>query len=348
MDIKNVKVVVGVSALVLLLMFSLSSQAANPQESGPFEADIAVLSENEPRTPISSVPLSITSSGSYYLTQDLQTTGPNQDAIEIDADNVTIDLMGYSLYGPGSGQGRGIYINARANVEIRNGTVRDFGAEGIDEIGMAGPEQNPHYGYGHRIIDVRAIFNGNDGICLQGFSHLVKDCSVSGNGGAGISVAMDSTVTGNLILENLGDGLVALSDSTITGNTVSTNGDDGIEAGYGCMVSGNTVAYNSYFGIWTWDGCAVIDNTAYGNDFGIVVSEAGSLVKSNMLRSNAQTGILVDGGDNAIEQNLVTDSAVGFDFMKCGNFYANNRSAGNGSDYVNTGCQTDGGGNVEF
>jgi hypothetical protein len=347
METKCVKVVVGVLALAVLQMFSLSSQAADLQEGGSLEAGIAALSTDEPRTPISSVPIKISSSGSYYFTQNLRTTAPNQDAIEIDVDNVTIDLMGYSLYGRGSGQGRGICINARANVEIRNGTVRDFGAEGIYEVGMGGSEENPRYGYGHRIIDVRVLFNGSDGIYLWGFSHLVKDCSVSGNGGAGVSVALDSTVTGNTILENLGDGLSALGDSTITGNMVSSNGDDGIQASYGCTILGNTVAYNSY-GIWAVEGCAVIDNTSYGNGVGMLVSEAGSLIKSNTLRSNTQTGIAVDGGDNAIEENLVTGSAVGFDFLKCGNFYANNRSAGNGSNYVNTSCQTDGGGNVSF
>jgi len=331
METKKAKMVVIVLALTLLHLLPLSAK-----------------SQDEPRIPISSVPFNITSPGSYYFTSDLTSTVPDQNAIEVDANNVTIDLMGFNLIGPGSGQGRGIYINARANVEIRNGTVWDFGAEGIYEMGMAGTEEHPHYGYGHRIIDVRALFNGSDGICLRGFSHLVKDCSVSGNEGAGISVALDSTVTGNTILENLGDGLVAFSDSTITGNTVSTNGDDGIEVSFGCTVSGNTVAYNLYFGIWAWDGCAVIDNTTYRNGVGILVSEAGSLVKSNTLRSNAQTGILVDGMDNAIEENLVTGSPVGFDFIKCDNFYANNRAAGNGSDYVNTGCQTDGGGNVSF
>jgi parallel beta-helix repeat protein len=300
------------------------------------------------QTPISSVPVRITTPGSYCLTSDLQVTNPDSNAIVVDVDDVTIDLMGYNLIGPGSGQGRGIYINARANVEIRNGTIRDFGAEGIYEIGIVGPQGNQRYGYGHRIIDVRSSSNGSDGIYLFGVAHLIKDCTISENGNAGILVGSGSTITGNTILENVGDGLYASSTSTITGNTISFNGDDGIEASFGCMVSGNTVAMNFFFGIWVWDGCAVADNTVYSNGVGIAVSEDGSQIKSNMLRDNLMAGISIDGTSNSIEENLVTGSMVGFDFIKCNNFYANNRSAKNGTDYANKGCQRDGGGNVSF
>jgi len=300
------------------------------------------------QTPISSVPVMITSPGSYYFAGDLQNNIPDSNAIVVDVDDVTIDLMGYNLIGPGFGQGRGIYINARANVEIRNGTVRDFGAEGIYEIGMAGPEDNPRYGYGHRIIGMRVLFNGLDGICLFGFGHLVKDCTVSGNEFFGIWVDTDCTVTGNIIFENSGSGLMAGLAVTVTGNTVGANGGDGIAAYSGCTVSGNTVEYNNSSGIWAQEGCNVTGNTSYDNAWGIYVAGDGNLIKSNTFRSNAQTGISVDGLANAIEENLVTGSPAGFDFVKCDNFYANNRAAGNGTDYVNTGCQTDGGGNVSF
>lgn len=302
------------------------------------------------QTPISAVPVTITSPGSYCFTKDLQNSAPDSNAIVVDVNDVTIDLMGYNLIGPSSGQGRGIYINACANVEIRNGTIRNFGTEGIYEIGMAGPEGNPRYGYGHRIIDVRSLSNGSDGICLWGYAHLVKDCSISENGGIGIFVGSGSAVTCNTILENVSDGIMALGNSTITGNTISFNGGDGIEVSFGCTVSGNTVAGNFYYGIWAWDGCAIIDNTAYYNGIGIVVSEDGSLIKFNTLRGNFVYGILVNGASNSIEENLITGSTTGtgLNFLKAGNFYADNRASDNGTDYAGTIGQTDGGGNVSF
>jgi parallel beta-helix repeat protein len=309
---------------------------------------LCLYSYADAQTPISAVPVTITSPGSYYFTSDLQSSIPDSNAIVVDVDDVTIDLMGYNLIGPGSGQGRGIYINARANVEIRNGTIRDFGAEGIYEIGMAGPEINPRYGYGHRIIGIRVLFNGLDGIWLFGCGHLVKDCTVSGNESVGIWVGTDCTVTDNIIFENSSSGLMAMLAVTVTGNTVCANGGDGITAYSGCTVTGNTLEYNNVSGIWAQDGCTVMGNTAYDNAWGIYVAGDGNLIKSNTVRNNTQTGISVGGMANAIEENLVTGSPDGFDFIKCDNFYANNRAAGNGNDYVNTACQTDGGGNISF
>ena len=65
--------------------------------------------------------------GSYYFTGNLVHTDPNTDAITlgenttfgIEASNVTIDMMGYTLYGPGSGTGDGINFTGRENVTIK-------------------------------------------------------------------------------------------------------------------------------------------------------------------------------------------------------------------------------------
>src|SRR5437588_4797633 len=56
------------------------------------------LDQIEPRTPISSLPLAITSSGSYYLTTNL-TGVSGSDGITVTATDVTLDLNGYSLIG---------------------------------------------------------------------------------------------------------------------------------------------------------------------------------------------------------------------------------------------------------
>jgi len=328
METKQAKVVVSMLALVVLPLLSLSGQAAESQEFVPLEADIAVLTDDGPRTPISSVPRTITSSGSYYLTKDLQTTSGSQNAIVVDADNVTIDLMGFSLIGRGAGDGCGIFMNGRDNVEIRNGTVRNFGSDGIREAKNP-TEESPSFGYAHRVISIRALFNKGDGIELCGIGHLVRDCSAMSNGVDGIYVGALSTVTGNI---------------------TSLNAAHGIELTDGCAASSNTSVANQLNGIWTWNGCSVMSNTLYGNGCGIYVSEKGSFVKGNTLRNNLAYNIFVKGTDNAIEENLVTYSEYGirFDSSSSGNFYANNRAAGNTYNFSNTSGQIDGGGNVSF
>jgi len=55
------------------------------------------LDQIEPRTPISSLPFMISSSGSYYFTKNLQFTATSGSAITINASDVTLDLGGFTL-----------------------------------------------------------------------------------------------------------------------------------------------------------------------------------------------------------------------------------------------------------
>jgi hypothetical protein len=54
------------------------------------------------QTAIASLPFTITNSGSYYLTKNL-TYSTGSAGITVSADNVTIDLGGFSLVGTGGG-----------------------------------------------------------------------------------------------------------------------------------------------------------------------------------------------------------------------------------------------------
>jgi nitrous oxidase accessory protein NosD len=64
--------------------------------------------------------------GSYILFNDL-VAGTSQPALTVTASNVTIDLNGREISGPGANTGTGILVNGAAGVHIRNGGVRDFG-----------------------------------------------------------------------------------------------------------------------------------------------------------------------------------------------------------------------------
>jgi len=283
-------------------------------------------------TAISSVPYAITSSGSYYLAKDLRTTVADQNAITVEANDVTIDLMGYSLIGYGSGAGSGIVMQARENVEVRNGSVQRFGGYGIFEAKFWS-EESPTCGYGHRVIGVRTLYNGSYGIDLEGYNHLVKDCTAMQNGKDGIYIGHSSMASGNVS---------------------NANGNDGIGLGDGCLVFNNVVAFNTYYGIWSWDGCTVSDNTSYSNKYGIYVEGTGAWIKGNTVRGCELANIYVKGTKNAMEGNLVTGSTggSGIYFETSGNFYSNNRASGNKTNYSGpgkpTGAPGDGGGNVGF
>jgi len=75
-------------------------------------------------TQITAVPYTITAPGFYYLGGNLS------GRIYVHSSNVTLDLMGFTISGSGVGSGTGISISGTTsgleNVEIRNGTIRNF------------------------------------------------------------------------------------------------------------------------------------------------------------------------------------------------------------------------------
>ena len=304
---KSGKVVMSVLALAGLLVFSLFAIAGSLEPSAPPGPTMKTLDEVEPRVPIhaSDLPLTITESGSYYLTSDVNAAGT---AITVEANNVTIDLMGYQIVGPGPGSNYGIYMNGRTNVEIRNGSVNNFGAPGVMGLpGYPAIYEASSTGRQHRIIAVRVASNGGNGIYLNGSGHLVKDCTAAQNGAIGIYAGYGSTVTGNTAYKNTGYGIIAADGSTVTGNTTYKNAGGivtgacstlarntaydntgiGINASYGCAVIGNTASYNKDRGINTKSGCTLVANTTYQNtNYGIYLS-GNSLVDQNTAYGNA-------------------------------------------------------------
>jgi parallel beta-helix repeat protein len=224
----------------------------------------------EAATVITSLPYTITTQGSYIINQNLKA---NWHGIKVQANNVTIDLNGYSISGNNTSGGYGVYMNGCSNVEIRNGTVRNFGGNGIYEEGDSGNS--------HRVINVRVMNNKGSGIYLNGNNHMVKDCTVSNNGYAGI---------------------YALSGSMISGSTAYGNGNQGIVAGPGSMISGNTAYGNGENGIYASSGSTVSGNTAYGNGFSGIEVYPGSTVKNNTSYSNQHYGISL-GGYNLVDGN---------------------------------------------
>ncbi|MEA3487107.1 MAG: right-handed parallel beta-helix repeat-containing protein, partial [Thermodesulfobacteriota bacterium] len=181
-------------------------------------------------TQIKSLPYTISSPGFYYIARDLSCAAGSH-GITITADNVTLDLMGFSLVWSGTGSFDGIYMYNRDNVEIRNGTVRNFSRHGICEHNTGGT--------GHRVINIRAKDNGNTGISLCGKSNIVERCTVVGNGTYGIYAVNHSTVTGNTCCNNTDYGIYLgmynlVDQNTATGNGTNMNSPTGCVFGTNC------------------------------------------------------------------------------------------------------------------
>jgi hypothetical protein len=191
-------------------------------------------------TKINSLPYTILAPGFYFLGGDLSASGKG---ITVNVDNVTIDLMGFSMTGNGTPEMSGIDITGRSNVEIRDGTVRNFGG-GIYSVTA---------GKNCRILNIRAVGNVGHGIKLVGSNHLVQNCNASNNTG--------------------GDGIVQSGrGAMITGNICSGNEVNGIECSGGNLIA-NVVYGNKGNGFYlmyevTSDYYMIDRNTVYGNTGG--------------------------------------------------------------------------------
>jgi hypothetical protein len=277
-------------------------------------------------------PYVITSSGSYYLAGNRLC---DTNGIIVEANDVMIDLRGFTLLG--NHNGSGIYMTAKNNVEISNGTISDFNYGVYDEY------VSPSASTGHRIIGVRALSNTQGGIFLGGTRCVVRDCFVSGNGASnsgttyGIYAYSASTITANTVCDNGSSGanvygIYTASSSILTGNTVLGNGSSSSgdvyaihTGGASCIINGNTVYNNGTSaagivrGIHASNGSTVTGNSAYlngngsgGGTTGIYIS-TGCTVIANTVYYNGAGGSgtiygIYLGGNDFVNQNTVYDN----------------------------------------
>lgn len=326
------KQVAMVSIVTALLLYAAIVYAGNLQPSAPPGPTMKTLDEVQPGKPISAIPYTIAEAGYYYLTSSVQ-NGNLFHGITIWADNVTLDLKGFSLIGDGTAGLHGVAIEGtHKNITVRDGTISNFD-NGIYE--------NDSLGTGHRIIGVQVLSNKNHGVRLYGTNHLVRDCTVSGNGTSasgdifGILVSGGASITNNRIYKNGGslfggfEGIKVGNGSEVTGNLVRDNGigagsTKGIYTNPSCTVTGNTVVNNgggsgTVLGIWASGGSTVRGNTVCSNgnsasdDVKGILANPGCTVSNNTVSENANSasgdvyGIHADSGcmvsDNVVYRN---------------------------------------------
>jgi hypothetical protein len=191
----------------------------------------------------SGFPVTITQAGSYRLTGNLVVPSAAADAISLGADDVSIDLGGFSILGPAictgagaslacspQGIGDGIDTSAGGNgASVIHGTIRGMGGLALS------------VGRDARISELRVFGNSAGGILIT--DGVVSHCRVTRNNGAGIEG--NGVIEGNVVAQNSSDGILS-SFGTLTGNQVTEN------AGYGASLhalfssySGNNFSLNA-------------------------------------------------------------------------------------------------------
>lgn len=184
---------------------------------------------------ISELPYTISQPGMYRLSGDLSLSTLNTSGITISASNVTLDLNGHALTGPGKAAGTsgyGVFVSSGDNIAIRNGTVRDWRVDGV-YTGSA---------YSTQLEGLRCYSNGDDGINLSNGCSKISGNTCYNNDGDGIAAAFGCVITGNACRDNGGDGINS-DNCTISGNACYSNTGDGIES-TNSLVSENSCVNN--------------------------------------------------------------------------------------------------------
>ena len=219
-------------------------------------------------------PVSIKTSGSYRLASNLTATSTaTSNGILVEADDVTIDLNGFTI----SAGNNGISAVQGKNLTIRNGTIHTS-----HNVALASA------GYDTRIEDV--IITGSfQGIIIGGAGKaraVIRNSNISNNTQFGVAVdAADCLIEGNIISGNGQSGIVieAHDQNTnvygggckIVNNTINQNGDYGIGAYWfsgnsGAQIQNNLINYNTDGGLRIGFGNSVVygGNVFMGNNGG--------------------------------------------------------------------------------
>jgi hypothetical protein len=166
-------------------------------------------------------PVTISEPGSYRLSENLKVPA-GVSGLWIETNDATLDLNGFGVLGANSPFTDGIFIFGN-NVEVRSGTVREFGRHGIFSRN-AGRCFDCTDAEGVRIVDVRAIGNGFNGIRLESQGGLVEGCSAHANGNAGINAQGNGTLVKNSVARvNKTYGIIGGSNSGYRSNVLTAN-----------------------------------------------------------------------------------------------------------------------------
>ncbi len=222
-------------------------------------------------------PVKISVPGSYRLSSNLSVQSQTSiQAIVITTDDVTLDLNGFVIYGPGvEAPGGGISATDRKNIAVVNGTIKNMNSLSL--------------GSNCRVENLRLTHILN-GIQIGSYG-LVKNCTIEAVD-TGIFAQECCIATGNLIqayelVMKVGQG------SIVTGNTLYRSGANGNNlVASGSIINGNMVTG--------------VKNNIHDQHVVGINADKGSMVINNKV-SNASIGLNLSN-DTGYADNILTEN----------------------------------------
>jgi parallel beta-helix repeat protein len=258
-------------------------------------------------------PVTLDTARSYILTGNLSVSNAADHGIEITANDVTVDLNGFTVSGTTTCTGTGSTLSCSpssptdgvgvfgspfgsppARTAVKNGVVRGFSAGGVrlgDECQVTG---------------LRTVQNGGAGITVD-TACRVSGNVVSNNEFGGISATLTTEISNNTASGNDGFGISSGTAGLVNGNTVRLNDADGIFGGTGSSIQNNASSSNTFNGISCAFSCSVHANLSTSNTlFGLSLG-ASTGYTSNVIDANTGGTVSsgVDGGDNVCDGSTI-------------------------------------------
>ncbi len=308
---------------------------------GPIMPTMRALGDVEPRIPVQSLPGSavamhrISQPGSYYLAGNIRGM-PGMHGIEIAADNVVIDMMGFVLDGgrtPTGGSGlcgiADLSFDPKApssgymHTKIENGAVANWAAHGV------------LLGKWAVLKDMLIHDNGGPGI-RAGNGVWMEKMLVRGNGQGGMQADEYANVQYSWFLQNTGHGVLAgqysylnqvgsaqntgngaiVGDQSVTwGGAYNQNGMNGLVIGKASAVLSAWMFWNAGDGLQAMDENTMYWTKAVGNGTLTMGAGINCLGRGNRIQENTLSGnghdLRVSGVENLIIGNSATAGASG-------------------------------------
>ncbi|HPR65390.1 MAG TPA: right-handed parallel beta-helix repeat-containing protein [Thermoanaerobaculia bacterium] len=260
----------------------------------------------------------ISASGSYVVTRDITSSGT---VFWISADNVTLDLNGFTLTNSTTSNGVVSISSGKKNIRIEDGTLvggasgiyhlafdTDFCSITVDNLDIATTETGISVQnleriniYRTRIRPVTAANLTGYGISLLcpecDFVANIEDNSVRNAGLSGIYA--DGMAAGRIVANQIKwfntnwSGIAVMSNVVVVGSIViSENSVFNNGGGFGIAVN-------------THGGNLISRNTIQGTNYGIQVDKGASLVEDNVLSEIDDYGITIFNPGCTVRNNRV-------------------------------------------
>ena len=321
-EVRRWVVVAGLTGALLAPEGRAQGSLVPPGPPGPA---MRTLEQIEPRTPISSVPYTITQPGSYFVTTNLIS---DTSGITIRTNHVVVDLMGFSLSGDGGDDGVRLDPVCQ-DVVVRNGVIRGF----MDGVFSRSLMNCRFESLSLMDCSARGIYlTGQNAPCM---GNTIANCVISGNVILGIefegnlkgcteNLVVNCIITCNAegIRSSAGGGPYA--GNRIAGCTISSNTLNGVvldSSVHRC--EGNSIVecfirQNQYDGVrlvgssGQCDGNRIVDCSISGNGHaGIQALQAnGTVITGCSVISNSQWGVRLDGAAGRCTGNTLTECTV--------------------------------------